>query len=180
MNLHRLVLALVAGLMAVPLVAADGSGCSDFEEEEPTVEKKGGGEEAGATAAVGDNLSLKGTTYRVTKAETASSVGGQYTGAKANGIFVIVDLTLTNEEDEPATIVEDNLRLIGGNGDQYTTSDDAILAFPNQTLLLEEIQPGVSEDGKLVFDIPQDAVNGAKLQVEDLFSGSTGEIDLGL
>jgi hypothetical protein len=178
MKVNRIGLALLAALLAIPLVAA--SGCSDLEEEEPTVEKKGGGEESGATARVGDDLSLKGTTYRVTNAETAASVGDRYTGAEANGVFVIVDLTLTNEESEPATIIEDNLHLIGGNGDEYSTSDDAILAFPNQTLFLEEIQPGVSEDGKLVFDIPKDAVRGAKLQVEDLFSGSTGEIDLGL
>jgi len=31
-----------------------------------------------------------------------------------------------------------------------------------------------------VYDLPPGAVKGAKLQVEDLFSGSTGEIKLGV
>ncbi|CAN5472896.1 hypothetical protein BH20ACT15_BH20ACT15_02370 [soil metagenome] len=179
MKLRRAALIALTAL-AIPMALAF-SGC-EVEEEKASVEKKGGEEGGGegATAAVGDNLSLKGTTYKVTGAETASSVGDQYTGAEANGIFVIVDLTLTNEEDEPATILEDNLNIIGGNGDEYSTSDDAVLAFPDQSFLLEEIQPGLSEDGKLVFDIPPAAVKGAKLQVEDLFSSSTGEIDLGL
>jgi len=30
------------------------------------------------------------------------------------------DLTLTNLEDEPATILEDAVRLVGGNGNEYT------------------------------------------------------------
>lgn len=164
-------------LFAFPLMGADDS-CS---EEEATVERQGGGGKAvGATAGVGDKLTLKGTTYRVTDVKTAKEIGDQYTGATANGTFIVVDLQLTNEEDEPATIIEDNIRIIGGNGSSYSTSDDAILVYPDQTILLEEIQPGVTESGKLVYDLPPGAVKGAKLQVEDLFSGSTGEIKLGL
>ncbi|HEY8083434.1 MAG TPA: DUF4352 domain-containing protein [Solirubrobacterales bacterium] len=173
----RKALIVIAMLMfAFPLMGADDS-CS---EEEPTVERQGGGKATGATAAIGDKLTLKGTTYRVTDAETAKQIGGQYTGATANGTFVVVDIQLTNEEDEPATILEDNIRIVGGNGSTYSTSDDAILVYPDQTLLLEEIQPGVTESGKLVYDLPSSAVSGARLQVEDLFSGSTGEIKLGL
>lgn len=182
----RPLILLVFGLLAIPLVGADDS-CGT-EEEEPTVERQGTGQggpnggasEVGAIANVGDKLSLKGTTYQVTKVETASSVGDQYTGAQANGVFVIVDLKLTNEKDEPATIFEDNLRLIDAKGNSYSTSDDALLAFANQTFLLEEIQPGLTESGKLVYDVPENALKGAKLQVRDLFSDSTGEIKLGL
>jgi hypothetical protein len=112
--------------------------------------------------------------------KTAERVGDRYTGVTANGEFIVVDLQLTNEEDEPATILEDNIRVIGGNGSSYSTSDEALFAFPEQTFLLEEIQPEVTESGKLVYDLPPAAVRGAKLQVEDLFSGSTGQIDLGL
>jgi hypothetical protein len=157
-------------------MGADDS-CSS---EEATVEKQGGGKAVGATAGVGDKLTLKGTTYRVTKVKTAQEIGDQYTGATANGTFIVVDLQLTNEKDEPATIIEDNIRIVGGNDSSYSTSDDAILVYPDQSLLLEEIQPGVTESGKLVYDLPPEAVKGSRLQVEDLFSGSTGEIRLGL
>lgn len=177
MPLRKSVIVVVMFLFAFPLMGADDS-CS---EEEATVEKQGSGESAtGAVAGVGDRLTLKGTTYRVTNARTAKQVGSGYTAVTANGAFIIVDLQLTNEESEPATILEDNIRVIGSNGSSYSTSDDAILAFPGQTFLLEEIQPGVTESGKLVYDLPSGAVSGSKLQVEDLFSGSTGEINLGL
>lgn len=174
---RKVLIVVVALLFAFPLMGADNS-CS---EEEATVEKQGSAEKSvGTVARVGDKLTLKGTTYRVTDAETAERVGNQYTGATANGRFIVVDIELTNEEDEPATILEDNIRVIGGNGSSYSTSDEAIFAFPDQTILLEEIQPGVTESGKLVYDLPPAAVKGSRLQVEDLFSGSTGQIDLGL
>jgi len=174
---RRLVLA--AALLALFSVLTAQS-CSGTGKQEPQVKKQGGAEGDAETAEVGDKLTLTGTTYQVTNVDTANEVGDRYTGATANGEFVIVDLNLTNEEEEPATILEDNLRLIGGNGNQYTTSSDAILAFPDQTILLEEIQPDNTQKGVLVYDLPPDAVSGAKLQVEDLFTGSTGEIDLGL
>ncbi|MBK5231959.1 MAG: DUF4352 domain-containing protein [Thermoleophilia bacterium] len=177
-------------VMIIPLAGADDS-CS-VEDEEPTVTKKSDQKDGNANSAgqestdsgepvakVGDSLSLKGTTYKVTKVSTAKSVGDQYTGAKADGIFVIVDLDLTNEKSEPATIIEDNLRLISG-GNEYSTSTDAIFAYPDQTFLLEEIQPGLTKSGKLIYDVPKSALNGAVLQVSDLFSDSTGDIELGL
>lgn len=171
---------LVVALLALVAVLTAES-CGGTGKQEAQVDKPGGGGSGTSeTAEVGDKLTLTGTTYQVTNVDTAKEVGDRFTGATANGEFVIVDLKLTNEENEPATILEDNLRLIGGNGNEYTTSSDAILAFPDQTFLLEEIQPDNTQEGVLVYDLPSDAVSGAKLQVEDLFSGSTGEIDLGL
>ena len=60
---------------------------------------------------------------------SASTVGDNpYSKAEANGRFVIIKLELTNRKDEPATIAESNIGLIGGNGKKYSTSDDAIFA----------------------------------------------------
>lgn len=156
--------------------------------EEPSVEKgdgrggesRGGGGGGTKTASVGDKLTLKGTTYRVTRVRTAKSLGDSFTKEKANGKFVVVKLSLTNRKDEPATIAEDNIRLIGGNGKNYSVSDDALFAVDDQSFLLEEIQPDNTESGTLVYDVPTRAVSGSKLQVEDFFSESKGRIDLGL
>lgn len=135
--------------------------------------------EVKARASLGQDLTLKGTTYQVSDVSTASSLGDSFSRVKANGTFVIVKLSLTNRKNEPATIIGDNLRIIGANMSSYSTSDDALLAVKDQ-FLLEEIQPGVTEKGTLVYDLPDSAVSGAKLQVTDLFSDEKGQIDLGL
>jgi hypothetical protein len=134
----------------------------------------------GATAAVGDTVELKGTAYQVTDVKTASSVGGEFNKTQADGVFVIVSLTLTNRKDAPATILEDAVRLVGGNGNEYTTDTDVFAAFDNQLTLLQEIQPDLSKKVVAVYDLPPGATSGAKLKVKDLFSDSKAEIDLGL
>lgn len=131
------------------------------------------------TATVGQPLTLKGTTYEVTSVDKSQSVGDSFTKEEANGTFVTVKLKLTNEKDDPATISESAITMVGGNDKAYSTSDDALLAVDDQ-FLLEEIQPGLSEEGTLVYDLPSAALSGAELQVEDLFSDDKGRIALGL
>jgi hypothetical protein len=180
-NRRRLLSVLLIVLAALATMGQDGC---DTSTDEPTIkEGDGGGDEGGATpevANVGDKLTLKGTTYQVTDVSTAESLGSSFTKTEANGVFVVVDLTLQNEENEPATVLEENLKLIGGNDSEYSTSTDAALAIDDAFVILEEIQPGVKQSGKLVYDVPPKAVSGSRLQVEDLFSDSTGQIDLDL
>jgi len=157
------------------------TGCSATTEE-PTVESATGGAAVkgkSKVARVGDKVTLKGTTYRVTKVRTSQSIGKDFMKEQANGRFVVIKLQLTNRKDEPAMIISENLRLIGGNGKNYSTSDDALFAV-DKPLLLEEIQPDNTEKGTLVYDVPKGAVKGAALRVEDLFSDSKASIDLGL
>lgn len=169
----------LAAVCAFGALGAESESCSSITED-PKVESGDGGSDSAKAAKVGDKVTLKGTTYRVTNAETTDSLGSnEFDTVKANGQFVVVKLTLTNREDEPATILEDNIRLIGGNGKSYSTSTDAILAVED-TFLLEEIQPDVSQKGTLVYDLPPGAVKGAKLEATDLFSDSKAEIKLGL
>lgn len=166
-------------VLIVAIVALSGGGDEDATVTPGNGSENGEATDEGKTAAVGDTVELKGTAYKVTRVRTAQEVGGEFNKAQADGRFVIVDLTLTNLKDEPATILGDAVRLVGGNGKEYTTDDDAIFAVDNP-LILQEIQPDLSQKVVAVYDIPPGAVSGAKLQVKDLFSDSRGEIDLGL
>lgn len=170
---------LTVGLIALIVIIAVSSGGGN---EDATVTPGSGSSsetgDEGATAAVGDTVELTGTEYTVTKVETADTVGGEFNKSTAAGTYVIVYLTLKNLKDEPATILGDAVRLVGGNGKEYTTDSSTLGAFENQ-FILEEIQPDLAKDVVAVYDVPSDAVSGSKLQVEDLFSDSKGEIDLG-
>lgn len=178
---NRRLLLVVALLLLAGLSMGQDSGC-DTSTEEPEVEggKKGKGGK-GKVASVGEKLRLKGTQYQVTSVKTASTVGDPSIGGeRANGVFIIAKLRLTNLKNEPATIDSENLPLIGGNGKRYTTSDDAAFAVGGGDIFLEEIQPDNTERGTLIYDVPKRALSGAKIQVEDLFSDSKGQIRLGL
>lgn len=187
MNVRRPLVVVLTGLFAFVSMGQESCG-ETTGSDGPSVNKgskkdgKGNSQRkpAAPDAAVGDTLTLKGTAYTVEKATTAAGLGGQYTRVKADGRFVIVTLTLTNRKDEPATIVEDNVRLVGGNGKQYTTDTDALGQFENGFFALQEIQPDVSKKVVAVYDVPKPAVDGAALRVSDLFSDATGTIALGL
>ena len=107
-----------------------------------------------SVAKVGDTLTLKGTAYKVTKVRTTAKVGSDFAEVNADGVFVVVNLTLTNTKDEPATILEDLVRLKGGNGKEYTTDLDAAFAVDNPLVIAEEIQPDLSKKVVAVYDVP--------------------------
>lgn len=166
-----IVLLIALGLLVA--VAACGGG-----DEEATVSEGNGGDKE-EVAKVGDTMSLEGTTYKVTKVKTAPYVGSAL--MKAAGVFVIVNLTLTNDRDEPATISQDFvIRLEAGNGDEYTVLTEATMAVDDSLKTLDEIQPGVSKKVVLVYDVPVKAVKGSVLLVKDFWSDSEGRIKLGL
>jgi Domain of unknown function (DUF4352) len=166
--------------LIIAIVAASGGGGDGDSGGSDGGSDDGGEETTEQVASVGDVVELKGTSYQVTNVRTAQAVGGEFNRTQADGIFVILDLTLTNLEDEPATIVEDAVRIVGGNGNEYTTDSDAFAAFENQLVILQEIQPDLAKKVVAVYDIPPGATSGAKLEVRDLFSDERAQIDLGL
>ena len=135
-----------------------------------TADSPGGGSntnEVKATASLGEPLSLKRTTYKVTDVRTAPST---------NGIFVIVDVELTNRHQAPVTLMTKAPSVVGGNGTAHSTTGDAL----RDPFLRGQIQPGASAKGSLVYDLSPSSVKGAELHVDDLSSDDKGRIPLGL
>jgi hypothetical protein len=98
------------------------------------------------------------------------------TAPSANGIFVIVDVELTNRHQAPVTLMTKLPTLVGGNGTAHSTSGDAL----HDRFLRGQIQPGASTRGLLVYDVSPSSVKGGELRVEDLSSDDKGRIPLGL
>jgi hypothetical protein len=186
-------LALFVALGLAPLAAACGSGKGQSIEggelalrggrycpPEGDVAAKPGLDDVSTGGALGIRGCLRGTSYKVTKVATATSVGLGSTAAKANGVFVIVDVTLKNEKVEPGTISADLMRMRGGNGAEYTTSNAANIAVDNASVLHGEIRSETPTKVIVVYDLPELALKGAQFVVKDFWSDMTGTIDLGL
>ena len=163
----------------------DTSGGGDKPQVEKNAKKKSGSGKGSKPdrpdAKVGDRVTLKGTSYLVSNVKTARVIGDpELGGARANGRFVIVSLELTNRKNEPKTIAADSVRLIGGNGNQYSVSTDVLSGVEKPLVIVEDIQPQSPEEVTAVYDVPRGALKGSQLQVEDIFSDAKGTIDLGL
>ena len=132
---------------------------------------------------VGATVKLEGTQYTVKSAKTASSVGSEFFSEKANGIYVVVELTIENKKDETKTFLDDAAKFLTTNGKSYSTDSNgtvAVMGDNGDPLMLADMQPDVPKTGMLVYDVPKDKAVGGLLEVSDLFGGGEAYIDLGL
>lgn len=173
----------IALVVLMVIVAATSSGDTG-----PTTGGGGGGEGGDSAAsqaqpvAVGETVSLEGTSYTVESVETTDTVGDEFFEEAAGGVYVVVELTIENTEDETKTFLDTAAKLIGSNDKTYSTDSDGTIAASTDggSLIFEDMQPDVAKTGLLVFDVPGDAAPGATLEVSDLYGRGEAYIDLGL
>lgn len=182
----------IALVLLIVIISAASSG----DETDNTAEKVSGQSSAGQKTTdekatdtptvfrVGDTVKLAGTQYTVTSARTSPTVGdNEFTRETADGIFIVVDLTIENVKDETKTFSSSSVNVVAGNGKSYSPDNDgtfAVLGSGGESLLIADMQPDVPKSGTIVFDVPADATAGSKLVVSDFWGDGEASIALGL
>jgi hypothetical protein len=130
---------------------------------------------------VGEAVTNAGTTYEVTHVNATDTIGDpDLLGARADGTFVVVNLQLTNNKNETKTFLDSSAKIQTSDGKTYETSDKAVMAFGDDSLMLKDIQPDLTTSGKIAFELPPTKVGGSTLVIEDLFGRGDVKVDLGL
>lgn len=126
---------------------------------------------------VGDRVVVGDIAYTITNVRTANSVGDEYLNAKADGIFVIVDMTIENLGKESSTISSSYVKIVDSQGRTFESDTDAWIYIENN-ILARQIQPGLPVKGQAIYDVPKGIT--CDLQVTDsLWSSETKSISLG-
>lgn len=114
---------------------------------------------APAAAKIGDTVRAGDFRFEVTEVMCGvSRVGDQNAGKKAQGQFCLVNLSVTNIGTDPGTLVGSSQKLLAKDGRTFSTDDAASLyAHSGGSTLFEEINPGNTRKGVLVFDLPKKA-----------------------
>lgn len=114
----------------------------------------------------------------VTSFQSADSVGdNQYDIAKAQGVFKIVKIALTNNQKDAITVDSNSFKLIDDQGREFSDSSEAQTALMSssnsdqQNFFLKQINPGITISGEVIFDVPKDA-KGFKLKASGGMTGS--------
>ena len=117
--------------------------------------------------AVKDGWDISATGVSVES--TRSSMGGLAQEA-ARGVFLVVDVHLTNTGQKAHALGADRFTLSDGQGRQWEAA--------NMDLGPEDIGPGLSQDKTLYFDVPPDAaglwlktIGDGHIALGDLVSG---------
>ncbi|MBK5347275.1 DUF4352 domain-containing protein [Bacillus sp. TH44] len=117
--------------------------------EEPKKELSKEGESSKVKIAVGS-------------VESIDSVGGEYLKEKAQGVFKVVEISITNNQKDAITVDANSFKLMDNQDREFTYSTQAQTAYDignggKSDFFLKQLNPGLSQTGKIIFDVPADA-----------------------
>ncbi|MBO1754773.1 DUF4352 domain-containing protein [Allobranchiibius sp. CTAmp26] len=93
--------------------------------------------------------------FVVTKVRTGvPSVGDQYLGQKAQGKFVLVSVTITNQGKDSQTLSDSDQKVKDSQGRTFSADSTADAYITGNQVLFSEINPGNSTHGVFAFDMP--------------------------
>ncbi|WP_369355578.1 DUF4352 domain-containing protein [Lysinibacillus capsici] len=130
----------------------------EVKKEAPKKEKEAKKEEPKELSKEGESSNVK---IAVGSVQTLESVGTEHINEKAQGIFKVVELTLTNNQKDAITLSSNSFKLIDNQGREFSANSAAQIKLNianggNSKFLLEKLNPGLSQTGKIVFDVPKD------------------------
>lgn len=117
----------------------------------------------------------------VNKAVQTDQLQSQFGGPPAQGNFVVVDFTFTNNTGEAVTLDPATMTFIDGQDRQFEADTDSFKYIPEgRDLFLEQVNPGVTQEGQVIFTVAPDAAE-FRLEVggAGFFSTETGYVNLG-
>jgi hypothetical protein len=168
-------------------VEADTDNNSDAEQnkeepapEEGTEEETEEVKEEPKFAGIGEPVKVGDVLFTVNGRSTASNVGGEF-GSDAQGVYLILDVTVKNEGKEAITTDSSFFKLLSGDVEYDADGTAAIYANEDGNFFLQDINPGIENTGEVVFDVPEDIANSNEITVQvqtGFFGTETGEISL--
>ncbi len=135
-------------------------------------------EPAEETYKVGDKVPVGDVTYVVKETEDGvKQLGDSTFGTKAQGQFVIVTFTMTNNGKDSVSFSNDMVKLIGTDDVEYSVDNES-WAYLDSDSLYEQINPGNTATLEVAFDVPKDAdLTGVQL-AEGIFGLNTAMVSL--
>lgn len=130
-------------VLVVLIVALSGGG----EEEEPVIYQPGEEVEAG---------NLTWTITEARRVNTLTSVSGF--GDPKQGDFVVVDFEIRNTSNSAQTVTSNSIKLLDSEGNESQPDTDTLdYIEADKQLLMEQINPGVTQEGEVIFSVAPEA-----------------------
>lgn len=115
---------------------------------------------------IGEKLKVGKVEYIVNEVTSADNVGGDY-GKKPQGIYLIINVTVTNRGDESLSISDSFFNLL--NDGKKFDSDSLAAVYANrdgQSFFVNDINPDSTLTSNVVFDVSQKVIDSQSKQLE--------------
>jgi hypothetical protein len=121
-----------------------------------------------AEYTVGQTATVGNVEWTVTDAFVTELLRSGF-GTQKRGRFVMVDFTFTNNRPEEVTLdPELHMILRDAQGREFGTDIDSWEFVPTDiNIFLEPVNPGISQDGRVIYEVPPDAT-GFTLTLDDV------------
>jgi hypothetical protein len=121
-----------------------------------------------AEYSVGQTAQVANVTWRVSDAYLTNQLRSNF-GTQKRGRFVVVNFTFTNNRNEEVTLdPEMHMVLKDRSGREFGTDVDSWEFMPtNLDIFLEPVNPGISKNGRVIYQVPPDAW-GFTLRLDDV------------
>ena len=162
-----------AGCMAAIVGSSGGGGGEQSPQEKYATAKE-------KAAPIGDTVTAGDVAWTVRSVQESTEL--KSLGQRKRGNFIVVDVIFKNNSDEAVTLDSTSLVILDDKGRESETDPDASMYVPtNQDLFLNQVNPGVTKQGRAIFDVAPDA-QGLILRVGDTnpFGGEDAYVDLGI
>lgn len=161
-------------VIAVIVVAAIAGGGSDEGKKDTNTSGTSSSASKGETTyAIGDVLTTDKFEIKVTKVETADSVGSQYfnTTPSDGGVYVIVEWECKNISKKPVSAFScPTISLVDSEDTSYDSDLDATTTYATAAELdskvLSDLNPGINVKDAQVFEISKEAYDAGGFSVK--------------
>lgn len=145
--------------------APESPAAESEEAEEPAVE-----EPASDTATpLGTAADVDGMSITVTGVEAGiANVGSDTFGEAAQGQFVLVHVSVSNTGTKPDSFNSMAVTVFDDQGREFSANSTAALYLDDGSVFFEDVNPGNTLNGTIVFDLPAGAVP-ATFEYDPLF-----------
>ncbi|MDQ5886373.1 MAG: hypothetical protein QG623_421 [Patescibacteria group bacterium] len=151
------VLTVILALFAIGIVATAAGGGSKGGSSSKS--SSGGSSSKAEPAKVGQPANDGKFEFTVKSVECGkASVGSnQYLTKTAQGQYCLLNVSVKNVGDQAQSLASSNQYLLNASGQKYSADDVATMYnTPNGSSWYNDINPGNSVEGAIVFDIPKD------------------------
>ncbi|OJE20983.1 hypothetical protein A9490_07995 [Bacillus thuringiensis] len=131
----------------------------EVKKEEPKKEEPKKEEPKKELSKEGESSKVK---IAVGSVESTDSVGGEYLNEKAQGVFKVVEISITNNQKDAITVDANSFKLVDNQDREFKYSTQAQTAYDignggKSDFFLKQLNPGLTQSGKIIFDVPADA-----------------------
>lgn len=150
------VLSVIIGLVIIGVISSAAGGSKSGTNSSSS---KSSTSKAATTAKIGQAANDGKFEFTVSSVQCGqASVGSnQYLTKTAQGQYCLLNVSVKNIGDQAQSLLSSNQYLLNASGQKYSADDTATLYnAPNGTSWYNDINPGNSVTGAIVFDVPKD------------------------